>query len=109
MALTKTSNYTEVQNKLARIARVLSHPGRVAILQHLLKVDGCIGGEIVEQIPLAQPTISRHLKELKVVGLIKGDIEGNRVNYCIDPGGWAEARDALLSLFDQPVGAPDCC
>ena len=109
MALANTADYTSTQNELAKLARALSHPGRVAILQHLLTVDGCIGGDIVEEIPLAQPTISRHLKELKAVGLIQGHVSGNRVNYCINPARWQQARDLFVSLFDHTVSDVDCC
>jgi DNA-binding transcriptional ArsR family regulator len=109
MGLSKSENFTQVQNELSAVARVLAHPARIAILQHLLKVDQCIGGEIVEEIPLAQPTISRHLKELQSVGIIKGHIEGNRVNYCIDARRWEEVRTLLNGLFDSKVSEHGCC
>lgn len=109
MGLTKSENFTQVQNDLAAVTRVLAHPARIAILQHLLKVDQCIGGEIVDEIPLAQPTISRHLKELQSVGIIKGQVEGNRVNYCIDAQRWGEVKAMLNALFDAKVSAQDCC
>ncbi|MCF8244991.1 MAG: metalloregulator ArsR/SmtB family transcription factor [Saprospiraceae bacterium] len=109
MGLTKTKNFTREQNELAAIAKVLAHPARIAILEHLLKVDQCIGGEIVEEIPLAQPTISRHLKELKSIGIIKGDTEGNRVNYCIDAARWKEVQAMMNGLFDTMVKEQDCC
>lgn len=109
MGLTKSENFTEIQNELASLARALAHPARIAILQHLLKVDQCIGGEIVDEIPLAQPTISRHLKELKSVGIIKGHIVGNKVNYCIDTERWKEVKAMMNGLFDAKVSEQDCC
>jgi DNA-binding transcriptional ArsR family regulator len=84
MGATKTEHFTEKQNQLATLAKALGHPARIAILDFLLKVDTCICGVIVNELPLAQPTISQHLKELKNAGLIKGNIEGNSICYCID-------------------------
>jgi len=84
MGATKTEHFTDRQNAIAIIAKALGHPARVAIIDYLLKVDDCICGDIVNELPLAQPTVSQHLKELKNAGLIKGDIEGNRICYCID-------------------------
>lgn len=109
MGLTKSENFTQTQNKLATIAKALAHPARIAILQHLLKVNECIGGEIVDELPLAQPTISRHLSELKSIGIIKGEIEGNRVNYCIDAERWKEVQAVINGLFDTMVRDQDCC
>ncbi len=84
MGATKTDHFTGKQNAIATLAKALGHPARVAILEYLLKVDTCICGDIVNELPLAQPTVSQHLKELKNAGLIKGEIEGNSVCYCID-------------------------
>ena len=84
MGATKTEHFTDRQNQLATLAKALGHPARIAILDYLLKVDTCICGDIVSELPLAQPTISQHLKELKNAGLIKGKIEGNTICYCID-------------------------
>lgn len=84
MGITKTENFTDKQNSIAAIAKALGHPARIAILEYLIKVDKCICGDIVDELPLAQPTISQHLKELKNAGLIKGNIEGNTICYCID-------------------------
>ena len=99
MGVTKTDQFTAAQNELAAIAKALGHPARIAILQHLLQVNACICGELVDVIPLSQPTISQHLRELKAVGLIKGVIEGTRVNYCIDGQRWAAVQRALNGLF----------
>ncbi len=109
MGTSKTEGFTAQQLELARIARALAHPARVAILQYLARVNACIGGEIVDALPLAQPTISRHLKELKAVGLIKGQIEGVRVNYCIDRERWEEVQALLGGFFNTSVNEQDCC
>ncbi|RNL50190.1 ArsR/SmtB family transcription factor [Pedobacter jejuensis] len=84
MGATKTEYFTDKQNQIATIAKALGHPARVAIIDYLLKVNACICSDIVTELPLAQPTISQHLKELKSAGLIKGNIEGNAICYCID-------------------------
>jgi len=84
VGITKSDQFTDKQNAIATIAKAFGHPARVAIMEYLLKVDSCICGDIVNELPLAQPTISQHLKELKNAGLIKGNIEGNAICYCID-------------------------
>ncbi|MES2894171.1 MAG: metalloregulator ArsR/SmtB family transcription factor [Bacteroidota bacterium] len=95
MGATKTDHFTEKQNAIATLTKALGHPARVAIIEYLLKVDTCICGDIVNELPLAQPTVSQHLKELKNAGLIKGDIEGNSICYCID----AKAFQKLQTYF----------
>jgi DNA-binding transcriptional ArsR family regulator len=84
MGISKTNLFTDEQNNIATLLKALAHPARVAIIEHLLKVNSCICGDIVSELPLAQPTISQHLKELKNAGIIKGSIEGNTICYCID-------------------------
>lgn len=84
MGATNTDHFTDKQNKIATLAKALGHPARIAILEYLLSVDTCICGDIVNELPLAQPTVSQHLKELKNAGLIKGNIEGNSICYCIE-------------------------
>lgn len=84
MGATKTDHFTEKQNAIAAIAKALGHPARVAILEYLIKANACICSDIVNELPLAQPTVSQHLKELKNAGWIKGNIEGNAICYCID-------------------------
>lgn len=84
MGASKTDHFTDKQNDIATLAKALGHPARIAILEYLIKVDACICGDIVNELPLAQPTVSQHLKELKNAGLIKGNIEGNCICYCID-------------------------
>jgi len=84
MGASKTDYFTDKQNSIAALAKALGHPARVAIIEYLMKADQCICGDIVNELPLAQPTVSQHLKELKNAGLIKGSIEGNAICYCID-------------------------
>ena len=85
MGVSKSNFFTEKQNELANMFKALSHPARVAIIEYLLSVDTCICGDIVNELPLAQPTISQHLKELKNANIIKGTIEGTSICYCINP------------------------
>ncbi|SRR5579871_32711 len=101
MGLTRTEFFTEKQNKTASIMKALGHPARIAIIDFLLKTDKCICGDIVEELPLAQPTISQHLKELKNVGLIKGNIEGNAICYCINKKTFIEFQKYLTTVFDK--------
>ena len=110
MGITKSEIFTEQQNKIALIAKAIGHPARVAILQHLFKANSCICGDLVNEIGLAQPTISQHLKELKNMKLIKGNIEGTSVCYCIDQETWADVNDLFKSFLGQKINrAGDCC
>jgi DNA-binding transcriptional ArsR family regulator len=84
MGASKTEHFTNKQNEIAILAKALGHPARIAILEYLTTVDTCICGDIVNELPLAQPTVSQHLKELKNAGIIKGSIEGTAICYCID-------------------------
>ena len=97
MGATKTDHFTKRQNNLATLAKALGHPARVAILEFLLKSDACICGDIVKELPLEQPTVSQHLKELKNAGLIKGSIEGNAICYCVNEKSIAQ----LVGYFSQ--------
>ncbi len=105
MGLTKTDIYTDEQNRIASIAKVLGHPARVAILQHLIKAQSCICGEIVEEIGLSQPTISQHLREMKSIGLIKGEVDGTKVCYCINPTVFKDMRNTFANIFEQEISA----
>ncbi len=110
MGLTKTEEFTDRQNELATLAKALAHPARVAIIEYLLKVDSCICGDIVDELPLAQPTVSQHLKELKNAGLIKGEIEGTSICYCIDEKSWNKFHKILDTLFDKyTLQKNKCC
>ena len=108
MGLTKTEIFTEEQNKIATIAKVLGHPARIAILQFLIKLESCVCGDLVKEIGLAQPTISQHLKELKKVGIIKGKIEGTSVCYCIHDENWENIKN-LLGQFLNKNATGTCC
>ena len=109
MGLTKTEAFTERQNALASYAKALAHPARIAILKVLLSKQACICGDIVDEIPLSQSTVSQHLKELKNAGLIKGDIDGASICYCIDEKEWKLAQSSINQLFDVYKGGNDCC
>lgn len=110
MGLTKTEIFTEEQNKIATIAKVIGHPARVAILQHLLKVNACICGDLVEEIGLSQPTISQHLREMKNIGIIQGTIDGTKVCYCINPETFKSIKSLFENLFTQlSTCEDDCC
>jgi ArsR family transcriptional regulator len=108
MGLTKTEIFTEEQNRIASIAKVLGHPARIAILDYLIKRKTCVCGDLVKEIGLAQPTISQHLKELKSVGIIKGTIDGTKVCYCIHQENWKEIKQ-ILSQFLNMNTTENCC
>lgn len=108
MGATKTEHFTEQQNKVANIAKALGHPARIAIIEYLLRVNECICGDIVNELPLAQPTVSQHLKELKNAGIIKGNIEGNSVCYCIDEK-TIEILNSYFSKIIETVSKSKCC
>ena len=84
MGVSKSDFFSEEQNEIASLFKALSHPARIAIVEYLLKVDSCICGDIVNELPLAQPTVSQHLKELKNANIIKGNIEGTAICYCLN-------------------------
>lgn len=108
MGLTKTKEFTKTQNEIAAMAKALAHPARIAILQFLAKQKSCVCGDIVEELPLAQSTVSQHLKELKSVGLIKGEIEGPAVCYCIDLKALSKIKSIFGELFTE-VEQSTCC
>jgi ArsR family transcriptional regulator len=107
MGTTKTQIFNTAQNELATIFKVLSNPARIAIIQYISQQQSCICNDIVEEIGLAQPTISQHLKELKSIGLLKGKIEGKTVCYCIDLKKWNEIQSQLNSFFN--ITQANCC
>ena len=109
MGLTKSEIFSDKQNKLAQMMKALAHPARIAIIQHLVKAEACICGELVEELGLAQATISQHLKELKNAGLIQGTIEGTSVCYCIDPKAWKQYKTAIDSFFVSYNIKDICC
>lgn len=109
MGATKSEEFTLKDNRIANYAKALAHPARIAILKLLIQKQACICGDIVEELPLSQSTVSQHLKELKQAGLIKGDIEGAKVCYCIDEKEWKLAKERINQLFDSYKGAGNCC
>lgn len=111
MGITKTEIFSEKQNELAVTFKALAHPARIAILQHIIKQQACICNDLVQELGLAQPTISQHLRELKNIGIIKGTIEGTSVCYCIDEEMWQSIKNELNAFFSQDasVDAGKCC
>lgn len=110
MGLAKTELFTQGQNTLAQFAKAFAHPARIAILEQLFKTEGCVCGDLVTEIGLAQPTISQHLKELKNLGLIKGNVEGTSVCYCIDPDNWQKMKQEMEVFMNQDTASSeDCC
>ena len=109
MGISKTEKFNEFQNEIAVYSKVFAHPARVAILQHLFKINACVCGDLVDETGLAQPTISQHLKELKYLGLIKGHVEGTSVCYCIDKEQWSKMKTIMLEFLNQDIPKIDCC
>lgn len=108
MGVTKTEIFTGQQNRIADLAKAFAHPARVAILQLLIARKACVCGDLVDELQLAQATVSQHLKELKRIGIIQGEINPPRVCYCINPTVWEEAKSAFGSLLDA-VTDVSCC
>ncbi len=110
MGLAKVELFTEDQNAISTFAKAFGHPARVAILQHLFKLNACACGDLVNEIGLAQPTISQHLKELKNLGLIKGNVEGASVCYCINPEKWVQMKAVMATFLNQDLNDnANCC
>jgi len=109
MGATKSEEFTLKDNRIANCAKALAHPARIAVLKLLIQKQACICGDIVDELPLSQSTVSQHLKELKQSGLIKGNIEGARVCYCIDEKEWKIAKETINQLFDSCKGTSNCC
>jgi len=109
MGLTKTEIFTDEQNRLATMIKAMAHPARIAILQQIINANACICGDLVEELGLAQATISQHLKELKNAGLIQGTIEGVSVCYCIEPNAWALLSKELGMFFNSYKNPGSCC
>ncbi len=110
MGITKSDSFSVEQNELANQLKALAHPARVAIIEHLLKTDSCICGDLVNELPLSQATVSQHLKELKLAGLIKGNIEGNSICYCIDQENFNQLTNKLLEINKKlTLKNKSCC
>lgn len=107
MGITKTQIFTDKQNDLAQFFKVLGHPARVAILQYISSQNSCICNDLVEEIGLAQATISQHLKELKSIGLLKGEVEGKSMCYCINVERWTDIQNQLNTFFNKTKS--NCC
>lgn len=107
MGTTKTQIFSKKHNEMAKVLKVLGHPARIAILEYISRQKACIGNDIVDEIGLAQPTISQHLKELKSIGLIEGEIDGKKVCYCINMDKWDSIQHILDGFFDAT--RVNCC
>lgn len=109
MGLTKTEIFTNEQNRLAVLFKALAHPARIAILQQIIQANACICGDLVNELGLAQATISQHLKELKTAGIIQGTIESVSVCYCINPTVWQELGTQMNTLLKAYKPVSTCC
>ncbi len=109
MGIAKTEIFSLQLNEIACFSKALGHPARVAILQHLFKINSCICGDLVLEIGLAQATISQHLKILKSLGLIKGNVEGTSVCYCIDTENWLKMKHIISGFINQGLSPQNCC
>ncbi|MFD2286975.1 metalloregulator ArsR/SmtB family transcription factor [Pedobacter petrophilus] len=109
MGLTKTEIFTPEQNELSTLMKAIAHPARIAILQQIISANACICGDLVEELGLAQATISQHLKELKNAGIIQGTIEGVKVCYCIEPKTWELLKSLLDSFLGSYKNPASCC
>jgi ArsR family transcriptional regulator, zinc-responsive transcriptional repressor len=101
MGVTKSELFTDSQNRMAIWSKVLAHPARIAIIEQLISTNSCVNSQLVLDLGLAQATISQHLRELKSIGIIKGNIEGASVNYCIDATVWNEIKTSFQDFFDR--------
>lgn len=109
MGITRTDIFTDEQNQLAVMLKAIAHPARLTILEHIINANACICGQLVDELGLAQATISQHLKELKNAGLIQGTTEGASVCYCIEPKAWALLKSKLNIFFDSYTEPKTCC
>lgn len=109
MGVTKTERFTQEQNDIAILLKALAHPARIAIIEYLLSVDSCICNDIVDEIKLAQPTVSQHLKELKNAGIIQGEIDGKSICYCINPESFKKMEHFIDQIFHKIHQQNNCC
>ena len=109
MGISKTEQFTEEQNEVAKLMKALSHPARIAIVEYLLSVDACICNDIVEEVKLAQPTVSQHLKELKNAEIIQGEIDGKAICYCINPETLKKMEHFISEIFRKIENQKSCC
>ncbi len=99
--MVKNINYKEDTKELAMFAKALAHPTRIAILNHLENQSCCFTGDLVDVFPLAQSTISQHLKELKNAGLIQGELKPPKIKYCINKKNWTKAKELFIDFFKK--------
>ena len=109
MGVTKTEHFKQEQNDIAILLKALAHPARIAIIEYLLSVDSCICNDIVDEIKLAQPTVSQHLKELKNAGIIQGEIDGKSICYCINPESFKKMEHFIDQIFHKIHQQNNCC
>lgn len=109
MGITKTIGFEKKTTEMADILKVLGHPARLSIVEYLSRTDSCISGDLEHLIPLAQPTISRHLSELKRVNLIQGTISGKNICYCLNTSTWQELEEYLLGVSNSISVKNNCC
>ncbi len=109
MGASKSEQFSTKHNDIAALMKALGHPARIAIFEHLLKIDNCVCGDLVDVLPLAQPTISQHLKELKSVGLIQGSVEGNSICYCLNENKIEEMFTYIQQIKQTLSSKLDCC
>jgi ArsR family transcriptional regulator len=109
MGASKTDTFSTHQLLMSELFKALGHPARLAIIEHLMQVKACICGELVDVLPLAQPTVSQHLKALKQAGLIKGSISGTSVCYCLDPKVVGLIQTFAISLVAAVSHQEDAC
>ena len=109
MGASKTTLFSDRQNRLAKVAKALGHPARIAILDILAQRNACICNHLVEETGLAQPTVSQHLKELKNLGFIKGEIEGKSICYCLDRVNLKEVSNEIVAFMDKLNSEDGCC
>jgi ArsR family transcriptional regulator len=111
MAYPKSIDYKDDEIALARYAKALGHPARIAIMKHLASMPDCCFTDILNELPIAQSTVSQHLSELKDSGLIQGNIEPPKVKYCVDPGNWEKAQELFYNFLgnSKHQNKTECC
>lgn len=109
MGASKNEHFSKEQNEISQVMKAMAHPARIAILQYLLKVETCICGDIVDELPLAQATVSQHLKELKKANIIQGTIAGKTVCYCINPFVFHQMNEFIILLMNKNTQKENCC
>lgn len=111
MGATKTESFTTAQNELAGLLKAMAHPARIAIIEFLLKTDACICGDIVNELPLSQPTVSQHLRELKNAGIIQGNVEGTAICYCLNPEAFSKIQQSIGGIHETLLRKNEnsCC